>query len=63
MRRSARENLDAQLGEQFLREALFPSGSDEKLMSVRPLVNKIIDFCEEDLEGGTRLLSTGSLSL
>ena len=52
----------------FLREALFPSGSEEKLMfvlrpSVRPSVRKIIDFCEEDLEAWTRLLSTGSLNL
>ena len=49
---------------EFLREALFPSGSEEKLMSVRAaFVNKIIDFCEEDLEAWTRLLSTGSLNL
>ena len=48
----------------LLREALFPSGSEEKLMFVlRAFVTKIIDFCEEDLEAWTRLLSTGSLNL
>ena len=51
---------------QLLREALFPSGSEEKLMSVLRssfVLKKIIDFCEGDLEGVTRLLSTGSLNL
>jgi len=49
----------------WLREALFPSGSAEKLMSVlrSSSVRKIIDFCEGDLGGVTRLLSTGSLNL
>ena len=43
----------------FLREALFPSGSEEKLMSVlRPF--QIIDFYEGNLEGASLLLSTGS---
>ena len=45
-----------------MREALFPSGSEEKLMFVlRASVRKIIDFCEGDLGCATRLLSTGSL--
>ena len=48
----------------LLREVLFPSGSEEKLMSVRAsFVRKIIDFCEGNLETWTRLLSTGSLKL
>ena len=47
----------------LLREALFPSGSEEKLMSFSCFVKKIIDFCEEDMEAWTRLLSTDSLSL
>ena len=50
----------------FLREALYPSGSEEKLMSVLRssfVLKKIIDFCEGDLGGVTRLLSTGSLNL
>ena len=39
-------------------------GREEKLMFVRPSVlRKIIDFCEGDLWGVTRLLSTGSLHL
>ena len=46
----------------FLREVLFPSGSEEKLMS--SVLRKIIDFWEGDImEGASRLLSTGSLSL
>ena len=49
----------------LLREALFPSGSEEKLMFVlRPFVlRKMIDFCESDLEGASLLLSTDSLNL
>ena len=49
----------------FLREALFPSGSEEKLMFVlrSSFVTKIIDFCEGDLGCVTRLLSTGSLNI
>ena len=47
-----------------MREALFPSGSEEKLMSsFFVLLRKIIDFCEEDMEGDSRLLSTGGLNL
>ena len=48
----------------LLREALFPSVGAENLVSVLLiLLLKIIDFCEADLEGGTRLLDIGSLSL
>ena len=45
----------------LLREALFPSGSEEKLMF--GFVRIIIDFCERYLEGVTGLLDLGSLSL
>ena len=47
----------------FLREALFPSGSEEKLMSFFFSVTRIIDFCERHREGVTRLLDLGGLSL
>ena len=46
----------------LLREALFPSGSEEKLMS-SCLVTRIIDFCERHREGVTRLLDLVGLSL
>ena len=46
----------------FLREALFPSGSEEKLMFFS-FVTRIIDFCERYREGVTRLLDLVGLSL
>ena len=62
---SGLQNLGHQ--KELLREALYPSGSEEKLMScfgfVLLLLRKIIDFCERHLEGASRLLPTGSLSL
>ena len=48
---------------EFLSEALFPSGSEEKLMFFFFSSRKIIYFYEVDMEAWTRLLSTGSLSL
>ena len=49
---------------QFLREALFPSGSEEKLMFFSfCFVTRIIDFCERYREGVTRLLDLVGLSL
>ena len=47
-----------------LREAVFPSVGTRKSV-VRPppsIVKKIIDFCEEDMEGDETLLPTGSLN-
>ena len=49
----------------LLREALFPIRGARKSVVrvfVRSFVRKIIDFCEEDMEDGRVLLSTGTLN-
>ena len=49
----------------IIARSAFPSGSEEKLMSFSFFFffANIVDFCRKDLEGVSRLLSTGSLSL
>ena len=47
----------------LLREALYPSGSEEKLSASSSFLRKIIDFCERHLEGASWLLYVGSLGL
>ena len=46
-----------------MREALFPIRGARKSVVRAPFVRKIIDFCEEDMEDGRVLLSTGTLIL